>query len=143
MDKEFVTSSPEETIAEGRRIAAQLEAGDVVCLEGGLGAGKTHLAKGIAAGLAIDPARVQSPTYTLIHEYYDGKLPFYHFDCYRMSSPQEAREIGAEEYFYGEGICVIEWPEHIAVLIPPEALWISITAPDEKTRKFVTGKKSL
>ncbi|SHF16786.1 tRNA threonylcarbamoyladenosine biosynthesis protein TsaE [Fodinibius roseus] len=144
MDKEFVTHSPEETIAAGRRFAARLEAGDVVCLAGGLGAGKTHLVKGIAAGLAIDPDRVQSPTYTLIHEYEgEGGLVLYHFDCYRMSSPQEAREIGAEEYFYGEGICVIEWPERIAALIPPEALWISITAPDKKTRKFVTGKKSL
>ena len=142
MNKEFVTHTPEGTIAEGRKIAGELGPGDVVCLEGDLGAGKTHFVNGIAAGLAIDPDSVQSPTYTLIHEF-EGKLPLYHFDCYRMKSPQEALEIGAEEYFYGEGVCVIEWPERIAALVPPEAVWISITAPDKKTRKFVIGKKSL
>lgn len=142
MNNEFVTHSPEETVEEGRKFAARLDPGDIVCLEGELGAGKTHFVKGMAAGLAIDPDSVQSPTYTLIHEY-EGELPFYHFDCYRMESPREAVEIGAEEYFYGEGVCVIEWPERIAPLIPPEALWISITMPDKKTRKFVIGKKSL
>src|SRR5690625_3611247 len=142
MRREFVTDSPEETMAEGRKLATRLSPGDVVCLKGDLGAGKTYLAKGMAAGLAIDPDSVQSPTYTLIAEY-EGKLPFYHFDCYRMASPREALEIGAEEYFYGEGVTVIEWPERIAALIPPEALWISITALDKKTRKFVIGKKSL
>ncbi|HKK45497.1 MAG TPA: tRNA (adenosine(37)-N6)-threonylcarbamoyltransferase complex ATPase subunit type 1 TsaE, partial [Balneolaceae bacterium] len=70
-------------------------------------------------------------------------MPLYHFDCYRMESPREALEIGAEEYFYGNGICVIEWPERIDSLIPPEAIWISIEAPDKKTRKFVIGKKGL
>lgn len=142
MNKEFVTHSPEETIALGRTMAKQFAAGDIVCLKGDLGAGKTHFVKGVAAGLALDPDVVQSPTYTLIHEY-DGSLPLYHFDCYRMESPQEALEIGAEEYFYCEGVCIIEWPERIAPLIPPEALWISITAPDKETRKFVIGKKSL
>lgn len=144
MNNEFVTHSPEETIAKGRKLSASLNPGDIVCLEGGLGAGKTHFVKGMADGLGIDPDSVQSPTYTLIHEYEgEGGLALYHFDCYRMKSPQEALEIGAEEYFYGEGICVIEWPERISALIPAGALWISITAPDKKTRKFVTGKKSL
>lgn len=142
MKKEFVTHSPEETIAEGRKIAGELKPGDVVCLKGDLGAGKTHFVKGMAAGLSIDPNSVQSPTYTLIHEY-KGRLPLYHFDCYRMESPQEALEIGAEEYFYGEGVCVIEWPEQIEALVPPGALWISIKTTGKKTRKFVIGKKSL
>ncbi|SMO82038.1 tRNA (adenosine(37)-N6)-threonylcarbamoyltransferase complex ATPase subunit type 1 TsaE [Fodinibius sediminis] len=142
METEFVTYSPEQTIEEGRKLAGQLQPGMVVCLEGDLGAGKTHFVKGMAAGLKIDPSQVQSPTYTLINEY-EGRLPLYHFDCYRMESPQEALEIGAEEYFYGEGVCVIEWPGRIRPLIPREALWISITVLDRERRKFVIGKKSL
>jgi len=140
MNQEFETSTPEETIALGRKFVQDLTAGDIVCLEGGLGAGKTHFVKGMAAGLDIPESDVQSPTFTLIHEY-EGTLPLYHFDCYRMESPREALEIGAEDYFYGEGICVIEWPGRIEPLIPPSALWISITEPDKKTRKFVIGKK--
>ncbi|MCW9706974.1 tRNA (adenosine(37)-N6)-threonylcarbamoyltransferase complex ATPase subunit type 1 TsaE [Aliifodinibius sp. 1BSP15-2V2] len=140
MSDERITRSPAETIAFGQEIADELEAGGILCLEGDLGAGKTHLVKGIAKGLDIDPNSVQSPTYTLINEY-RGRLPLYHFDCYRMESPQEALEIGAEEYFYGAGVCVIEWPERIAPLIPPEALWITITATGKEVRKFVIGKK--
>src|SRR5699024_7881761 len=138
--EEFVSNAPAETITFGKQMAKELSPGDIICLEGDLGAGKTHFVKGLAAGLGIDPARVQSPTYTLINEY-DGRLPLYHFDCYRMESPREALEIGAEEYFYGQGVSVIEWPERIATLIPPEALWISLSAVDKETRKFVIGKK--
>lgn len=114
--------------------------GDVVCLKGELGAGKTHLVKGMAQGFGLNANEVSSPTYTLIHEY-SGDLPLYHFDCYRMESPAEALEIGAEEYFYGDGVCVIEWPERIEQLIPPKAIWIFIEAPDRKTRKFVIRKR--
>jgi tRNA threonylcarbamoyladenosine biosynthesis protein TsaE len=140
MSDERVTKSPEETIALGEEVAARLQPGDILCLDGDLGAGKTHLVKGIAQGLNIDPHTVQSPTYTLINEY-QGPLPLYHFDCYRMESPREALEIGAEEYFYGEGVCVIEWPERISPLIPPEAQWISIRSDGPEVRKFVIGKK--
>ena len=140
MKDEFVSTSPEETITYGRKWAKEVVAGDILCLEGNLGAGKTHFVKGLAAGLGGDSARIQSPTYTLINEY-QTTPPLYHFDCYRMESPREALEIGAEEYFYGEGVCVIEWPERIASLIPPEARWISIRNVDKETRKFVIGKK--
>ncbi len=142
MEREIISRSPDETISIGKKIGKKLKAGDIVCLEGDLGAGKTHFVKGIAEALEINPQEVLSPTYTLIHEY-EGTLPLYHFDCYRMESPREALEIGAEEYFYGEGICVIEWPERIASLIPPEALWITIEIADRETRKFVIGKNSL
>lgn len=142
MNKESITRSPEETIALGEKLADDFAAGDIICLEGDLGAGKTHLVKGIAKGLGIDPHAVQSPTYTLINEY-KGRLSLYHFDCYRMESPQEALEIGAEEYFYGDGVCVIEWPERITPLIPPEALWMTITSAGKEVRKFVIGKKRL
>ena len=142
MDNTVTSKTPGETIALGKKFAEDLGPGTVVCLEGPLGAGKTHFVKGMAQAFGIDRQEVHSPTFTLIHEY-AGDLPLYHFDCYRMESPQEALEIGAEEYFYGDGICVIEWPERIASLIPPEAVWISIETPDKKTRKFVIRKRDL
>ena len=140
MEKEFTTTSPDETIAKGRSFIDTLSIGDVVCLRGDLGAGKTHFVKGMAEGLGVDGDEVSSPTFTLINEYYGDKI-LYHFDCYRMKSEREALEIGAEEYFYGEGVTVIEWPERITSLIPPHAIWISIEAPDRNTRKFVIGKR--
>lgn len=142
MDTEFTTTSEEETIARGKEFVIELTAGDVVCLTGGLGVGKTHFVKGMAEGLGIKKNEVSSPTFTLINEY-SGDLPLYHFDCYRMESPREALEIGAEEYFYGDGVSVIEWPERIASLLPPEAVWISIEAPDRNSRKFVIRKREL
>jgi len=140
MEKEFTTTSPDETITRGEGFVSSLQAGDIVCLQGGLGAGKTHFVKGMAEGLGIESSEVSSPTFTLINEY-DGDKLLYHFDCYRMESPREALEIGAEEYFYGDGITVIEWPERIESLIPPEAIWIFIEAPDKNTRKFVIRKR--
>lgn len=140
LDQEFTSSSPDETIALGKNFAAECKAGDVICLEGELGAGKTHFVKGMAEGLGIARQEVHSPTFTLIDEY-RGSKSLYHFDCYRMESPREALEIGAEEYFYGEGVSVIEWPNRIVPLIPPGAVWISIEVPDKKTRKFVIGKR--
>lgn len=142
MDTEFTSKSPDETIALGKKFAQDIKVGDVVCLKGELGAGKTHFVKGMAEAFGIDQDEVQSPTFTLINEY-ASSVPLYHFDCYRMESPREALEIGAEEYFYGEGVCVIEWPERIASVIPPEAIWITIDSPDKKTRKFVISKKVL
>ncbi len=140
MEKEFTTTSPDETITRGEGFVSSLQAGDIVCLQGGLGAGKTHFVKGMAEGLGIESSEVSSPTFTLINEY-DGDKLLYHFDCYRMESPREALEIGAEEYFYGDGITVIEWAERIESLIPPEAIWIFIEAPDKNTRKFVIRKR--
>ncbi len=140
MEEEFTTHSPEETIAFGEEFSSELKAGDIVCLKGSLGAGKTHFVKGLARGFGVTEDEVSSPTFTLIHEYF-GDCPLYHFDCYRMESPREALEIGAEEYFYNDGVCVIEWPERIEELIPPEAIWIFIEAPDRKTRKFVIRRK--
>ncbi|NIT56255.1 MAG: tRNA (adenosine(37)-N6)-threonylcarbamoyltransferase complex ATPase subunit type 1 TsaE [Aliifodinibius sp.] len=140
MEKEFTTTSPDETITKGKELINSLEAGTIVCLQGDLGAGKTHFVKGMAEGLGIESSEVSSPTFTLINEY-DGDKMLYHFDCYRMESPREALEIGAEEYFYGDGITVIEWPERIESLIPPEAMWISIESPDKNTRKFVIRKR--
>lgn len=140
MEKQFTTTSPDETIARGKEFVSSLRAGSIVCLQGALGAGKTHFVKGMAEGLGIESNEVSSPTFTLINEY-DGDKSLFHFDCYRMESPREALEIGAEEYFYGDGVTVIEWPERIESLIPPEAIWIFIEAPDKNTRKFVIRKR--
>ncbi len=141
MENQFTSESPEQTIVLGEKFAADVQPGTVVCLQGELGAGKTHFVKGMAKALGIDPDNVSSPTFTLINEY-SGATPLYHFDCYRMESPREALEIGAEEYFYRDGISVIEWPEKIESLIPPEAIWILIEVPDRKSRKFVIRKRA-
>lgn len=130
----ITSSSVEETQQAGFRFGEQLKPGDVVCLKGDLGAGKTYFVKGVSSFFGIEPEKVSSPTYTLIHEY-SGELPVYHFDCYRLKSEQEALEIGTEEYFYGEGVSLVEWPEKIEGLIPEEAIWIEIThLPDNKRK---------
>lgn len=120
----------------GKEFASRLTPGDVVCLDGDLGAGKTHFVKGVASFFGVDPEDVHSPTYTLIHEY-SGSIPVYHFDCYRLKNVGEALEIGAEEYFYGEGVSLIEWPEKIKELIPEQAIWIKISHLASRKRSIV------
>lgn len=134
-DAEFKSNSVSETIAFGKRLGGKLSGGDVLALQGPLGAGKTHLVKGIAEAFGINKETVHSPTYTLINEYI-GSLPLYHFDCYRMKDPREALEIGAEEYFYGEGICVIEWPEKIAPVLPDDIIRVDLQSTG-KTQRII------
>lgn len=140
-NKEVLTESEEETQKLARAYARQLEPGDVLCLDGPLGAGKTQFVKGLASAFGIDPQEVLSPTFTLIHEY-DGELPIYHFDCYRMERPEEALEIGAEEYFYGEGVSIVEWPEKIEPFIPNHARWITIELLGSRKRRFIFGNRN-
>lgn len=137
----FKSSSVKETIEFGRKFAEELKAGDVVCLEGDLGAGKTHFVKGIASGLGIDKEKVNSPTFTLINEYY-GEIPIFHFDCYRLKTIQEALEIGIEEYLYGEGVSVIEWPSKIKELIPEYAIQIEIKHEGTSERSILISDRS-
>ncbi|MEQ9264366.1 MAG: tRNA (adenosine(37)-N6)-threonylcarbamoyltransferase complex ATPase subunit type 1 TsaE [Balneolaceae bacterium] len=132
----MLSSSIQETISFGKKLAEQLVPGNVVCLEGDLGAGKTHFVKGIASYFGVKEEKVSSPTFTLINEY-QGDIPIFHFDCYRLKNEQEALEIGAEEYFYGDGISIVEWPQKIRNLIPAEAVWISITHSGEHQREIV------
>ena len=138
--QQFESSSVNETIRIGFEFGKQLQPGDVICLDGDLGAGKTHFVKGVASFFGIDPEKVSSPTYTLIHEY-SGDLPVYHFDCYRLKQEQEALEIGAEEYFYGDGVCLVEWPKKIEGLIPEEAIWIEMSHLPEDKRKIIIHQK--
>lgn len=131
----FTSNSEEETISFARRWAADLQPGDVVALQGDLGAGKTHFVKGVAQALGIKKHKVQSPTFSLINEY-GGNPPLYHFDCYRMESIREALEIGIEEYLYGDGVCIIEWPERIQSLLPAGTIWITLTAESPNQRRL-------
>ncbi|MDZ7772532.1 MAG: tRNA (adenosine(37)-N6)-threonylcarbamoyltransferase complex ATPase subunit type 1 TsaE [Balneolaceae bacterium] len=141
MEDEVMTASEQETIELGRRFAARLEPGDVVCLKGELGSGKTHFAKGVGSALGVSEEEVHSPTFTLIREHRGGETDFFHFDCYRLERIEEALEIGAEEYFYGSGVCVIEWPEKIRGIIPEDAIWIEIVKESPSLRSFRIGTK--
>lgn len=124
--------SPEAMIALGRELAYGLEAGSVVALQGGLGAGKTHFTKGLAEGLVEELAdnrdgsmEVTSPTFSLVHEYQGGRLPMYHFDFYRMNSEDEVLRIGWDEYLDEDGVVVVEWPDKFPGLIPPVVTWLT------------------
>lgn len=118
---ETITSnSPKETIEFGRQFAESLAPGAVVALFGEMGSGKTTFVNGICEGLKIEGS-VSSPTFTLINEYY-GVLPVYHFDFYRIANAADASEMGCEDYFYGDGICLIEWPENVATIIPQKKI---------------------
>jgi tRNA threonylcarbamoyladenosine biosynthesis protein TsaE len=120
----FLSSSPEETAALGERIARGLGPGSVVALRGGLGAGKTCLAGGIARGLGIDEP-VTSPTYTIVSEY-EGRFPFYHIDAYRLGGDEDFEALGGPELLGGQGVSVIEWSERIPRSIPPPAIIIEL-----------------
>jgi tRNA threonylcarbamoyladenosine biosynthesis protein TsaE len=120
----IVSSSPAETIAAGERIAGLLHEGSIVALRGGLGAGKTCLTKGIARGLGITE-EITSPTFTIISEY-QGKLPFYHIDAYRLGGDDDFTALGGEDLLYGKGISVIEWSERLPHTVPQNALVVEI-----------------
>ncbi len=110
------------TEALGRRLGPLLFPGAVVALVGGLGAGKTHFTRAVAEGLGVkNPAAVTSPTFTLVHEY-PGRLPVYHFDTYRLNSPAEFVALGTDEYFHGDGVCLVEWADRVTEVLPAERL---------------------
>ena len=119
------TFSPEETFAFGKELGKQAKAGTVICLDGELGVGKTVFTQGFAAGLGIEEP-VNSPTFTILQIYEEGRLPLYHFDVYRIEEPEEMDEIGYEDYFYGDGVCLIEWASMISELIPETAIQVTI-----------------
>jgi tRNA threonylcarbamoyladenosine biosynthesis protein TsaE len=135
LETDFKSTSPEETLIIGEELATVLEPGDVLCLHGDLGAGKTHLVKGISRGLGIQEQLVNSPTFTLIHEY-KGRLPVYHFDLYRVKDASELKDIGAEDYLYGNGVCVIEWPDIIENDLPSNAVHVTIKKIDPTSRSI-------
>ncbi|MBQ4649840.1 MAG: tRNA (adenosine(37)-N6)-threonylcarbamoyltransferase complex ATPase subunit type 1 TsaE [Firmicutes bacterium] len=115
----------QETEKFGLKLAKDLKAGDVLALIGDLGTGKTALTSYIAQGLGISQ-RVNSPTFTIVKEYHDGRLPLYHFDVYRIIDPEEMFNIGADEYFFGGGVCVIEWADLVEEVLPENTKYIYI-----------------
>jgi tRNA threonylcarbamoyladenosine biosynthesis protein TsaE len=134
------TSSPEETIQLGQFIGGVLRPGSVVGLCGELGTGKTHLIKGVARGLGVDERYcVTSPSFTIINEY-PGRIPLNHFDLYRLDKTGQMEELGYEEYFYSEGVTVIEWAEKVLPFLPENRLMVEITHSNENRREFrITG----
>ena len=135
---EFNSRSPENTEKLGTKIGQLVTEGMIVCLSGDLGTGKTTLTKSIAKALDVEEY-VTSPSYTIVNEY-EGKYPVYHFDVYRINEVEELYEIGYEEYFFGQGVTIIEWASMIMELIPEEAIKIEIERLDDMERQFsITG----
>lgn len=129
-----ITNNENETYNIGIKIGKQLKAGDILSLNGDLGAGKTYLTKGIAKGLGIEDY-ITSPTFTILNEY-EGRIPLYHFDVYRINDVEEMYEIGFEEYLYGNGVCVIEWGSMVEEILPKNAINIKIKNLGEFSREI-------
>jgi len=121
----YESFSEEMTFEIGKKLGEKADKGEIICLEGDLGVGKTVFTKGFAEGLNIED-NIDSPTFTIVQEYTEGRLPLYHFDVYRIGDISEMDEIGYEDYLFGEGVCLIEWASRIEELIPESAIRIII-----------------
>lgn len=134
----FISNSAEETVAIGHIYGREARKGDVFALRGDLGAGKTQFVKGFVSGVG-SRCEVTSPTFVLVHEYDDGRLPVYHFDFYRVESRQALSGLGLDDYIFGEGVSLIEWADRYFDLIPTHAKWFSFELGDEQTRVINEG----
>ena len=134
----FISNSPAETEAIGRQFAESLDVGSVLALKGELGSGKTSFVKGVVAGLGCS-ADVTSPTFTIVHEYRGGRVPVYHFDFFRVENQQSAERLGLDDYFFGEGVSVIEWADRFPQFVPEQARWILFEIKSENVRAITTG----
>lgn len=133
--------SVEATIEIGRRIGSALRAGDVVALVGELGAGKTYLTKGIAAGLCVSDNRaVNSPTFVLVNEY-SGSMPVYHIDAYRLAGPEQLSALGFEEMCQVDGVVIVEWADRVESIIPSGSIWIVLSEIDACSRQLRFSSK--
>jgi len=130
-----ITTSPEQTWKIGEMLGARLKAGDTVCLYGDLGAGKTSFSYGIAQGLDVQEHYITSPTFTFVNEY-EGRVPFYHIDLYRLVDPGELENIGFEEYIDSDGVTVIEWADRAEDELPVEALSVYLSYVDDHSREI-------
>jgi tRNA threonylcarbamoyladenosine biosynthesis protein TsaE len=129
----FISNSPDETEAIGRRLAEHIGVGSVFALKGDLGSGKTSFVKGLVAGLGSSGG-VTSPTFTILHEYRGGRLPVYHFDFFRVEDRQSLEGLGLDDYFFGDGLSVIEWADRFPEFIPEQARWILFEIKSENQR---------
>ena len=134
-----VTNSAAETRALGEKLASRLKAGDVVVLEGELGAGKSELARGIARGLGVTET-VTSPSFTILNVYESGRCPLYHFDWYRLESEEELYELGMDEYLGGDGIAVVEWAERCPDAVPENVLRILLEVTGGESRRITVSE---
>lgn len=134
-----VTNSAAETRALGEKLASRLKAGDVVVLEGELGAGKSELARGIARGLGVTET-VTSPSFTILNVYESGRCPLYHFDWYRLESEEELYELGMDEYLGGDGIAVVEWAERCPEAVPENVLRIRLEVTGGENRRITVNE---
>jgi len=130
-----VTSSHEQTWRIGQMLGSRLEPGDIICLYGDLGAGKTSFTYGIALGLEVKDKYITSPTFTFVNEY-KGRIPFYHIDLYRLKDPEELEGIGFEEYIDSDGVTVIEWAERAEDELPDDRLSVYLSYVDEHSREI-------
>jgi tRNA threonylcarbamoyladenosine biosynthesis protein TsaE len=147
-DRAWTTNSPAETRALGARLVQQLAPGSVVALHGDLGAGKTQFAKGVAGALGLDERDVRSPTFVIAREYASrwpeehphagAAVPFYHLDAYRLGGPGELEGIGYDEYFFGDGICLVEWPERVEPLLPDDTIHLHLQHLGSDRRRVVS-----
>ena len=128
----FVTQSPEETIELGRKIGRLLKPGDVIAMTGTLAAGKTTITKGIAEALGVDDT-ITSPTFCLISEY-EGKMPLYHMDVYRLEGAEDFANLGVEDMLYGDGVCIVEWSEKVSSELPKRTIRMKITPNENGSR---------
>ena len=129
----FISNSPAETEAIGRRLAEDVGAGSVLALTGDLGSGKTVFVKGLVVGLGSS-ADVTSPTFTILHEYRGGRKTVYHFDFFRLEDRQSVARLGLDDYFFGDGVSVIEWADRFPEFIPEQARWILFEIKSQNQR---------
>lgn len=130
----IISKSPKETMIVAKAISRILKGSEIICLYGELGSGKTVFAKGLAEGLGIKQDKVVSPSFVLIREYHKARLPLYHFDLYRLKSPGDIVALGYEEYFFSDGLCVIEWPDRLGNLLPAEFIKVKIEVRGKNKR---------
>jgi len=131
----ITSNSEEETKSYAKKLARQLKPGDIIFLQGDLGAGKTTFVKGLAQALHVSPRKVNSPTFVLMN-YYKGKLPIYHFDLYRLEKAAEIDTLDFDEYFYGQGISLIEWPERLGEYQPKDYYLVEFKHKSEQVREI-------
>ena len=134
----FISNSPAETEAIGRQFAKDVDVGSILALHGELGSGKTQFTKGLVAGLG-STTTATSPTFTIVHEYPGGRLPVYHFDFFRLEDRQSVGRLGLDDYFFGDGVAVVEWADRFPEFIPAQARWISFEIQSEN-RRAITSK---
>jgi len=135
MTIDLLSRSEDDTLAIARILAESLRRGDVVALSGDLGAGKTLFCKGIGEALGIPPARIVSPSFTIVTEHPEGSIPFVHMDAYRLGSVREAEEAGLGEWFSGEGVCAVEWAERLGNLLPNDCIRVTFFISEDREQE--------